>query len=163
MVHADRPPAGVTMPTTQVGKTVKSRGGDPVLEGRVRRKRVLLAEDDSAFRALLGQHLERGGFEVVAVADGTEVLERLSYYRSGEADDEGFDIVVSDVRMPGWTGLNILATMRQDVRAPPVVLLTAFGDDELHRQAYRIGASAVLDKPVELDDLRALVGRLVGA
>jgi FixJ family two-component response regulator len=63
--------------------------------------------------------------------------------------------------MPGWTGLNVLITMSHQVSPPPIVLITAFGDERLHEQAMKAGAIAVLDKPFELDDLCALVNRLM--
>jgi CheY-like chemotaxis protein len=130
-------------------------------EPRTRRGRLLLAEDDEAFRTLLQQALAHEGYDVVAVKDGTELLERLSTSLSAGLDDDRFDAVVSDVRMPGWTGLNVLITMSHQVNPPPIVLITAFGDERLHEQAMKAGAFAVLDKPFELDDLCALVNRLM--
>jgi CheY-like chemotaxis protein len=127
------------------------------------RRRILLADDDAAFRTLLQMALAGDGYDVVAVKDGTELLERLSVSLSAGAAEDRFDVVVSDVRMPGWTGLNVLLSMRHQANPPPVVLITAFGDERLHEQAVKAGAIAVLDKPFELDDLRALVSRLMAA
>jgi CheY-like chemotaxis protein len=130
-------------------------------EPRARRRRILLAEDDAAFCALLQEAFARDGYDVVAVRDGTELLERLGGLSFGSSEAETFDVVVSDVRMPGWTGLNVLVTMgRAESSPPPVVLITAFGDERLHEQAMKAGAIAVLDKPFEIDDLRAIVNRL---
>jgi CheY-like chemotaxis protein len=126
---------------------------------RARCKRLLLAEDDAAFRKLLQQALVRDGYDVVAVEDGTELLERLVQSLSENPQGEQFDMVVSDVRMPGWTGINVLATVAGQQHAPPVLLMTAFGDERLHEQAKRAGAIAVLDKPFEIDDLCDRVDR----
>ena len=128
---------------------------------RMQRRRLLLAEDDAAFRTLLQMALAGDGYDVVAVKDGSELLERLSVSLSSGSASDRFDVVVSDVRMPGWTGLNVLLSMRHEANPPPVVLITAFGDERLHEQAMKAGAVAVLDKPFELDDLRALVSRLM--
>lgn len=128
---------------------------------RTQRRRLLLAEDDAAFRTLLQMALVGDGYDVVAVKDGAELLERLSVSLSSGSANDRFDVVVSDVRMPGWTGLNVLLSMRHEANPPPVVLITAFGDERLHEQAMKAGAVAVLDKPFELDDLRALVSRLM--
>lgn len=128
---------------------------------RTQRRRLLLAEDDAAFRTLLQMALVGDGYDVVAVKDGAELLERLSVSLSSGSANDRFDVVVSDVRMPGWTGLNVLLSMRHEANPPPVVLITAFGDERLHEQAMMAGAVAVLDKPFELDDLRALVSRLM--
>jgi CheY-like chemotaxis protein len=128
---------------------------------RMQRRRLLLAEDDAAFRTLLQMALAGDGYDVVAVKDGSELLERLSVSLSSGSASDRFDVVVSDVRMPGWTGLNVLLSMRHEANPPPVVLITAFGDERLHEQAMKAGAVAVLDKPFELDDLRSLVSRLM--
>lgn len=135
--------------------------GELAQEPRTRRGRLLLAEDDEAFRTLLQQALAYEGYDVMAVKDGTELLERLSGSLSAGLDEERFDVVVSDVRMPGWSGLNVLITMSHQVNPPPIVLITAFGDERLHEQAMKAGAIAVLDKPFEIDDLCALVNRLM--
>jgi CheY-like chemotaxis protein len=128
---------------------------------RKQRRCLLLAEDDEAFRTLLQLALAGDGYDVVAVKDGTELLEQLSVSLSSGSANDRFDVVVSDVRMPGWTGLNVLLTMRHEANPPPIVLITAFGDERLHEQAMKAGAIAVLDKPFELDDLRAIVSRLM--
>lgn len=126
-----------------------------------RRGRLLLAEDDAAFRLLLQQALTREGYDVVAVKDGTELLEQLGDSLLAAVEDDLFDAVVSDVRMPGWTGLNVLITMSHEANPPPIVLVTAFGDERLHEQAIRAGAITVLDKPFELDDLCTTLNRLM--
>ncbi len=72
------------------------------------------------------------------------------------------DVVVSDIRMPGASGLDLLAGLRRDDWTTPVVLITAFGDPGgRHAEAYRLGADAVLDKPLDVDDLRLVVQTLV--
>ena len=145
---------------SKVGASSLPMPAKPEQEPRTRPRRLLLAEDDAAFRTLLQQALAGEGFDVVAVKDGTELLERLSTSLSAGVDSDRFDAVVSDVRMPGWSGLNVLLTMRHQTNPPPIVLITAFGDERLHEQAMKAGAVAVLDKPFELDDLCALVNRL---
>jgi DNA-binding NtrC family response regulator len=111
--------------------------------------RVLLAEDDAAMRALLARRLCRAGFEVVEASNGIEALERLAGVR--------FDVVVTDLRMPGYDGLNILASLRQTAADVPVILITAFGTMSTHVAAARLGAYAILDKPFDLDDLMTVV------
>jgi len=66
------------------------------------------------------------------------------------------DLIVSDVRMPGWSGLDLLRFLRHRRSAIPVVLITAFGDRDTHERAARLGA-AVLDKPFALADLRRAI------
>jgi DNA-binding response OmpR family regulator len=123
-------------------------------------RRILVAEDDAELRGLIAGALRRDGHDVVQAADGTEILELLAATISDGVAP--FDLIVTDVRMPGWTGLDLLAGLRNHAFGPPVVLMTAFGDERLHASARRLGAVATLDKPFELDVLRALVGAALG-
>jgi FixJ family two-component response regulator len=61
------------------------------------------------------------------------------------------------VRMPGYDGLNVLASLRQTPSRIPLILITAFGTAAAHATAERLGAFAMLDKPFQLDDLLDLV------
>jgi DNA-binding NtrC family response regulator len=115
-----------------------------------------LAEDDAAMRALLARTLRRAGFDVVEARSGHETLETLSQGLISEPPI-WFDLIISDVRMPGYDGLNILASIRQTPIQVPVILITAFGTAATHATAARLGAFAILDKPFDLDDLIALV------
>lgn len=115
---------------------------------------ILLAEDDPELRALLGYGLGLDGYDVAATENGVG----LAAWIAACAD---IAVVISDVRMPGPSGLEILARFRRTNTTIPFIVLTAFGSTELHEEALRLGASAVMDKPFEMDDLRALVRRLV--
>jgi CheY-like chemotaxis protein len=126
-----------------------------------RRPRVLIAEDDWAFRDLLLFAFEEEGYDVVTVADGTDFLEVLRSSLLPEPAATPFDLVVSDIRMPGWSGLTVLEKLRKNARVPPVVIITAFGNDEVHRLAEQAGAVAVLDKPFDISDLTALGHRMI--
>ncbi|MFH1132805.1 MAG: response regulator [Pseudomonadota bacterium] len=123
--------------------------------------RVLLAEDDDDFRRLIARVLRADGFEVTEVSSGSDLLDQLgSMLLFGEGKRE-FDIIVSDVRMPGKNGLDILAGLRRSNWSMPVILITAFGDDGLHSEATRLGATAVLDKPFDIQVLRELTKTVV--
>ena len=63
--------------------------------------------------------------------------------------------------MPGFTGLEILKVMYQYENCPPTILITAFGDEEIHAEAIRLGAAAMFDKPFEIDDLLANIHEIV--
>lgn len=119
-------------------------------------RRVLLAEDDAAMRALLACRLRRAGFEVVQASNGAEALLRLTEGRIGNPGI-AIDVVVSDFRMPGCDGLDILASLQRDAACVPVILITAFGTMATHVEAARLGAYAVVNKPFDLDDLITLV------
>ena len=128
----------------------------PVQSETENRTRVLLADDDDAMRALLARALRRACFDVVEACSGSELLWRLA---CGLVSHPAlrFDLIVSDVRMPGFDGLNILASFRQLSIQIPVILITAFGTTEAHAAAAKLGAFALLDKPFDVDDLTTLV------
>jgi DNA-binding response OmpR family regulator len=118
-------------------------------------RHVYLAEDDDELRKLLVGALRKGGFEVASAVDGPGVLALAR-----AALDGGIampDAFVMDVRMPRADGLHILHALRLAGWTQPVVLMTGFGDPELHAEAAEAGAAAVLDKPFDVDELIAVV------
>jgi len=119
--------------------------------------RVLLAEDDDAMRDLLADALRSDGHEVVEARDGRELVARTG---PGWDGAWSYDLVVSDVLMPGANGITVLSRLVDDALAPQVVVITAFGDHELHAWARSIGAIATFDKPFDIDDLRTLLFNL---
>ena len=102
--------------------------------------RILVADDEPTFRALLGDILEQAGYEVVEVADGAAALAAL------ERGD--FDLVLSDRRMPRVDGLELLRRARTLPAAPPFVMLTAYGTIPDAVEAVRLGAADYLTKPL---------------
>jgi len=117
---------------------------------------ILLAEDDDEMRSLLAWALRKHGFEITECSDGLSLLNHLDSFFSGE-HPEGIDLIISDVRMPGFTGLEILEGLTDFGIVPPMILITAFGDEETHAIAERLGAVAMLDKPFDLEDLLSIV------
>jgi CheY-like chemotaxis protein len=117
--------------------------------------RILLAEDDEEFRRLLVSTLRAHGCRIVEAASGSELLDRIA----GELhfmDDLGFDVVVSDVCMPGSTGLEVLGGLRSARLRVPVVLISAFANAETRYIARELGAQ-LLDKPFDLETFAAVV------
>ena len=119
--------------------------------------RLLLAEDDLELRELLAYVLRADGHEVVEARDGRELLEMLGESLQRGAPQEPFALVISDVRMPGLSVFEVLARLQRALTDTPFILITAFGDQTMHLRAQRMGASRVLDKPFDFDDLRAAV------
>jgi len=115
--------------------------------------RVLVAEDDDELRWLISRTLRKSGFDVIEARDGSALLDRAGEMILHDHTLSGIDLIVSDVRMPGWSGLDVLAGLQHSGVRVPMVLITAFGDDKTHRQAARLGAAAVVDKPFDMDHL----------
>jgi DNA-binding response OmpR family regulator len=122
--------------------------------------RIILAEDEEEMRILLTRSLRDAGYEVKALADGLELMEQLaSYLAPGNRVD--VDLIISDIRMPWVNGLEVLRTVGRYIGYPRVILITAFGDDQVHSEARRLGAAAIMDKPFEIEELLARVREIV--
>jgi len=113
--------------------------------------KVLLVDDDAAVRNALRRVLERRGYQVFACSSGGEALELLA---SG-----GYDAMVSDVRMPGMSGLKLLRAVREHDLDLPVILVTGNPDLASATEAVEYGAFQYLIKPVESDRLDEAVDR----
>ena len=117
-------------------------------------RKILIVDDDPGQRSLLTSFLKGQGLETLAVASGTEALKTLA--------SQSFDMMISDVRMPGLTGLETLHKIREQNIAIPVLLVTAFPDVRDAVGAGRDGAVNYLQKPIDLDELLATVRKAAG-
>lgn len=122
------------------------------------KRRILLAEDDYEMCRLIASTLRKAGYNVTMCANGINLLSSLRATLFGE-QGESYELIITDIRMPGVTGMEILAGLNKAGDAPPVILITAFGDAETHREAADLGAVTVLDKPFEMGELVRLVQR----
>ncbi|HUN80055.1 MAG TPA: response regulator [Phycisphaerae bacterium] len=130
---------------------------EPCLETRkLRRPRILLAEDDQEMRRFLTETLRRSGYNVMEVRNGYGMLDFIGKGLASEAGID-LDLVISDIRMPGANGLRILSALHSHCPTLPVILITAFGNPETHEEAKLRGAIAVLDKPFSLNELLAIL------
>ncbi|MDO8542638.1 MAG: sigma-54 dependent transcriptional regulator [Opitutaceae bacterium] len=110
---------------------------------------ILIVDDDKGQRSLLETFLQAHGYETQSAASGEEALQRLA--------DQPFAMMISDVRMPGMSGLETLRRARQKQMALPVLLVTAFADIRTAVSAMRDGAVNYLAKPIDLAELIATV------
>jgi CheY-like chemotaxis protein len=120
-------------------------------------RRLVVAEDDPAFRKYLRDALTAQGYEVVEAKHGVELLDRLNFTSPGTDCLGNFDVVVTDYHLPGLTGLEVLEGLAAAGAAGRVVVISAFADEATIKWAMSIGASAVLAKPFPLDDLIAAI------
>lgn len=110
---------------------------------------VLLAEDDDALRSVLARGIRENGHEVVELEDGERVIDFLRGYEG----DPWHLFLVTDVRMPKRSGLEVLAELRAARYRMRSVVTTGFPDEQTHRLARALGALAVFQKPFETEDL----------
>jgi DNA-binding NtrC family response regulator len=116
--------------------------------------RILIVDDDPGQRSLLNSFLKSQGFETAVVDSGGRALEAL---RAGQ-----FSMMISDVRMPGLSGLETLRAARKEHIMVPVLLVTAFTDVRDAVAAMRDGAVNYLAKPIDLDELLTTVQHTTG-
>lgn len=118
------------------------------------RAHVLVATEDPGLRVQIEETLRRDGHRVSAVEDGVELLERLS-------EPAGIHLVVADVELSGFTGLEVLGLTDGTPDRPPVLLMAPSAELGMRRAARQFGASSVIARPFDVDELRLLVGALL--
>jgi two-component system response regulator (stage 0 sporulation protein F) len=123
---------------------------------------IMVAEDDPEMRAMLVTALQQAGYRVQERKSGWELLVDLTHDVPPEKLSPSCDLLITDNRMPGVTGLEVIESAEFAPGFPPTILITAFGDQQLHTKAMRMGAVAVIDKPFELDTLLAKVREILG-
>ncbi len=112
---------------------------------------LLLVEDKNELRAMLRKALERAGYAVDEASDGAAAIQKVRARR--------YLLVITDLKMPGASGLEVLRETKAADATIPVILLTAFGSVEEAVTAMKEGAFEFLQKPVDLDHLKLLVQR----
>lgn len=117
-----------------------------------RKRRVLVAEDDSAIRRMMSTVLRADAFHVDEVTDGGALVERLASLLLQSGRGRGYDLLVVDIWMPRMDGLQVLAGLQRAGWYPPVVVVTA--DSAVRERALGLGARAVFEKPFNVDDFR---------
>jgi CheY-like chemotaxis protein len=123
-------------------------------------RRVLVAEDDEDTRTLLAWGLRLHGYEVVEVKSGTELFEVLTMCLN--AEEQMPDVILSDIRMPGFSGLEVLGCIDRAELGVPFILMTAFSDEETKKRGENEGAAAFLAKPFEFEKLLAAIDESLG-
>jgi len=115
---------------------------------------ILVVEDRESLRRMLERALQQEGYAVTACADGEQAVVSLAA--------ESLDIVLTDLKLPGMSGIDVLRASRDAQPTVPVVVLTAFGTVGTAVEAMKLGAADFLEKPVEIEDLFQLVESLLG-
>jgi DNA-binding NtrC family response regulator len=113
---------------------------------------ILIVDDEAAQRTMIRGFLQKQGLHVSDVGSGEQALRAVQ--------SETFDLVISDYKMPMMSGLEVLAGIKQINPTLPVVILTAYGTVDSAVEAMKAGAYDYLSKPVDLDELLHLIGRV---
>ncbi|MFP9118144.1 response regulator transcription factor [Flavobacterium sp. RNTU_13] len=116
-------------------------------------QKILVVEDDARVSELLVRGLTEHGFEVTAVADGIEAISTFAAQR--------FNLVITDVILPGLSGLDICRQFRRINPEAPIIMLTALGNTDDKLDGFDAGADDYMVKPFELRELMARIRALL--
>ncbi|MDB4959308.1 MAG: sigma-54-dependent Fis family transcriptional regulator [Myxococcales bacterium] len=114
--------------------------------------KILVADDEQNLRRVLAAMLRRDGHEVVQAANGQEAIDRLA----------DVDVVITDLRMPGADGMEVLRTASKNHPHVPVIIITAYGSVGQAVEAIKAGAFDYIEKPYEQDSIRVIVDKAIG-
>jgi two-component system response regulator PilR (NtrC family) len=116
--------------------------------------RVLVVEDEKSMRDLMSLMLRKEGYAVEVADSGTQAASRI-------AKDPVYDLVITDVSMPGMTGLDLLRHVRRVSPESSVILMTAYGSKETAIEALNEGAAYYVEKPFDLDEMKVVARRTI--
>jgi len=114
-------------------------------------KTILVVEDKESMLRMLSEALETEGYNVIPAHDGKEGIEKLK--------QEKIDMVITDLKLPGKDGLDVLKESKKITPLSPVIVMTAYGSIETAVEAMKMGAYDFLTKPVDIDHLLLLIDR----
>lgn len=120
---------------------------------------ILVVDDEpdvaQLFRQSFRREARQGTYVIQFAASGEEALALLT-----GGIEPSVAVILSDINMPGMDGLQLLAAIKQHFPDLPVMMVTAYGDDERRRRADELGAADFLAKPVDFDELKAQLRQL---
>jgi two-component system, NtrC family, response regulator PilR len=141
--------AGVTGRDSEVGVPQATAEAPRPPGTSARPARILVVDDERSMREFLAIMLTRAGYEVVAAENGAQALASLRRRR--------FDLLVSDIRMPDCSGLDVLREAKQAQADLPGILMTGFASTETAIEALRTGAIDYISKPFDVDEMKRVV------
>lgn len=119
-------------------------------------RRLLIVDDEETLTFSLYQSfiLSNKDYEVATAASGEEALDKMN--------EAPFDLIITDIFMPGISGLDLLKIVQDDFPATVVIVMTAYGSDEKKDEATKLGARHYVEKPFEMKSLREMVFNILG-
>lgn len=123
------------------------------LDEKVRRFRILIVDDDEGMRENLAELFESLGYDIMTAANTPEALDKLA--------GSQVDLLLTDYKMPGPTGVELIEAARKRQPHIRAVLMTAFGDSFTEIESVRRGAVGYLNKPFEADEVASFVEKIL--
>ncbi len=115
--------------------------------------KILVVDDEEGARELFNTILTDEGYNVTLAVSGEDALTRLK----GDA----FDLVVTDIKMPGMDGLQLLQEIRKSGARSDVIMVTAYGEVESYLKAMSLGAAEYINKPIRIKELKRIVHKVL--
>jgi len=116
--------------------------------------RILVVDDERSMREMLEIFLGREGYEVAGYSSASDALDGL-------ARDQEFDLIITDINMPGLTGLDLLNSVGELEKNIPVIMITAYGSPDSAVQAMKLGAVDYITKPFRIEEIKARISAAV--
>lgn len=120
---------------------------------RLRNMKILLVDDDESIRDSMSMFFEEEGCELIGAANAEEAMQALIR--------EPYDIIISDYKLPGMDGLDFFRLVSEARPDAIKILITAYGSEDLFREAYRIGVQDLILKPLTVDAIEKSMGVLL--
>ncbi len=123
-------------------------------------KKILVVDDEELLMGTLPKLLEKNGYEVYKVRNGADALVMI--------DEEDFDLIITDVRMPGVDGVKTMKTIDESLKTNkklpiPVIFITGYADEKLEAEARKMNPIAYLFKPFHNQEILDLVRKAIGS
>ncbi len=124
--------------------------------------RVIVAEDDALLRGRMISELRADGYTVVEAKSAKDLFDQVRASLRREGGGEPFAVIVSDARTPNASGMDLLFGLRSVAGATPIILVAASTEGLVLENAKRVRGLTILEEPVDVDELRLAVRRVVG-
>jgi len=122
--------------------------------GTVDRPRILIVDDEQAVRDLVAKTLTMADYDVDTAADGPSAIDRLR--------NTVYDLLITDLKMPGMDGLSVIREARQKSAEMPIVIITGYSTEASAIEAINLGVCGYLTKPFRLPRVLAVAARALG-
>jgi len=120
---------------------------------RLRNMKILLVDDDESIRDSMSMFFEEEGCKLIGMANAEDAIQTLIH--------EPYDIIISDYKLPGMDGLDFFRLVSKTRPDAIKILITAYGSEDLFREAYRLGVQDLILKPLTVDAIEKSLGVLL--
>ncbi len=116
--------------------------------------KVLIVDDERSMREMLEIFLKREGYTVAGSANAADALAVM-------AGEDPFDLIISDINMPGLSGLDLLREVRSGDPGIPVIMITAYGSSDSAVEAMKLGATDYITKPFRIEEIKSRISAVI--